>query len=311
MTSRFHCPTPWLQQSLKGQRYLITGVRCGLGYELAQQLLKQGATVLGVSRNRCDIDNENFQWQQLDLSDLRAVQQFTQSLLNMNMPFHGLINNAATIPHTLQYTTQGLEMQWCVNYLSPVVLTESLQSLLKGERVVHLSSSAHHSVHGRLGAVYFDDIHFEHRSYDHWVAYAQSKLALTIHAKQFAQHHTDISIVSVHPGWVDTDISQSRVPKWLRPTLNPYLRRKGLCSQWEGVQPILFALLAPVDQLHSGELFCQFGFFEGDTRPHIGWKTPSPNPIVDDPIVQKTLTHLTNSELSSILKPSWTTDSQY
>jgi NAD(P)-dependent dehydrogenase (short-subunit alcohol dehydrogenase family) len=307
MALRFHCPAAWLQQSLEGKRYLITGVRCGLGFELTQQLLKQGATVLGISRKPCDISNPNFQWQQLDLADLQSVQQFSQSLIGENRLFNGLINNAATLPHTLQRTIHDLEMQWCVNYLSPVLLTESLKPLLIQQRVIHLSSSAHHSVHGRLGALHFNDIHFRYRTYDHWMAYAQSKLALTIHAKTFAKLHPEISIVSVHPGWVMTNISTSNVPLWVQPLLSPWLKHKGLCTSWEGIQPILYALLAPKIELRSGELFGQTSFYEGSAQyqrvPHTGWLQPSPNPIVDDPIIQQVLEAFTHSELTSILDP--------
>ena len=163
MVHRFHCPTPWLQQSLQGEGYLITGVSRGLGHTLATQLLRQGATVMGISKTPSLIRHPSFVWQPLDLSDLAAVSQFTQHLITEGLPLTGLINNAAVIPTECIHTDEGLELQWTVNYLSAIYLTETLSPLLKIDipshigRVVHVSSSAHHMVHGRLATLHFAD----------------------------------------------------------------------------------------------------------------------------------------------------------
>ena len=158
------------------------------------------------------------------------------------------------------------------------LFTSTLRS--SSGRVINISSTAHHSVHDRLATIFFSDIHSRTRQYDQWVAYAQSKLALTIYTRQFALKHPEIPTMSVHPGWVATDIASGRVPKILYPLVYPLLRRKGLCTEWEGIQPTLAALLLPTSELHSGDMLCQIGYYDGVSSngqaSHLGWLLPSP-----------------------------------
>ena len=157
---RFHCPKPLLSLSLKNHIYLITGVSKGLGRTLAKQLLKQGATVHGISRSRPDWRDPNLVWHNVDLSDIRAVRQFCEQWLFKNGRLDGLINNAAVIPENLTLI-KGCELQWLVNYLSVVQLTTILTQKLQASsgRVINISSTAHHSVHDRLATIFFSDIH--------------------------------------------------------------------------------------------------------------------------------------------------------
>ena len=108
---RFHCPKPLLSLSLKNRVYLITGVSKGLGKALAKQLLKQGATVHGLSRSRPDWQDPNLIWHNVDLSDLQTVNQFCEQWLGNNSRLDGLINNAAVIPE-IRTLIKGCELQW-------------------------------------------------------------------------------------------------------------------------------------------------------------------------------------------------------
>ena len=304
--TRFHCPKPLLQLPLQNRTYLITGVSRGLGQALATQLLSQGATVHGLSRTTPTWNHDNLIWHCVDLGDLKSVDTFCKKWLAHNTILDGLVNNAALIPSIHTMTAEGFELQWTVNYLSPVLLTRQLLDRLPATgRIINVSSTAHHAVHGRLASIYFDDIHSTHRSYDKWTAYAQSKLALTIHTRQLATYHINVGVVSVHPGWVATDIAPPRLPRALYSMLKPVLQRKGLCTEWEGIQPILAALLLPRDDIHSGEMLCQIGYYEGlstnQQASHMGWLLPSPNPIVYDLVVSNRLKELTRSQLSMAL----------
>lgn len=303
---RFHCPKPLLSLSLQNHTYLITGVSKGIGKALAKQLLKQGATVHGISRSKPDWQSPKFQWYCVDLSELQAINQFCKEWLSNNERLDGLINNAAVIPdsHTL---IRGYELQWIVNYLSVVQLTTTLTPKLQSSfgRVVNISSTAHHSVHDRLATIFFEDIHSEHRLYDQWSTYAQSKLALTIYTRQFAAENPNIPTISVHPGWVATDIASGRIPKSLFRLFYPLLRRKGLCTEWEGIQPTLAALLLPTTELHPGDMLCQIGYYDGlssnGRASHLGWLLPSPNPIVYDTVVASHLNELTHRQIKELL----------
>ena len=308
--TRFHCPKSLLRLTLHNHSYLITGASKGLGQTLAKQLLKQGASVYGLSRTKPKWRHPKFTWHSVDLSDLRAVNKFCDEWTGEDTMLDGIINNAAVIPPTRATTSEGFEQQWVVNYLSPVLLTRRLTSNLHTStgRIVNVSSTAHHAVHGRLATIYFDDVHCQHRTYDKWAAYAQSKLALTIYTRQLAEQHKNLSVVSVHPGWVATEIAPSRLPQTLYPVFNRLLRRKGLCTEWEGIQPILASILLPKEDIHSGEMLCQIGYYEGissnQKASHTGWLLPSPNPIVNDSVISERLRSLTNNNLSMALDRS-------
>lgn len=303
---RFYCPKHLLSKSLSEHVYLVSGASRGLGRTLVEQLLHQGAIVHGISRSKPDIEHVNFHWHTVDLSDLQQVHAFCMNWIEEHPRLDGLINNAAVIPETLSKAKTGMELQWTVNFLSAVVMTHQLlPSLQKSNgRVVYVSSTAHHSVHGRLGAINFEDIHCTKRPYDKWSAYAQSKLALTIYARQIAHEYQKVPSVSVHPGWVATTIAPSRLPSWLHGLLKPLLRRKGLCTEREGIQPMLAALLLPREDIHSGEMLCQIGYYDGISsggRQHLGWLLPSPNPIVYDTIISEQLRTYTERQIEQTL----------
>ncbi|NCZ46282.1 MAG: short-chain dehydrogenase, partial [Betaproteobacteria bacterium] len=67
---------------------------------------------------------------------------------------------------------------------------------------------------GREGHINFEDLNFEKRKYDGWVAYGQSKLANLLHARQLAKRlaGTGVTTASVHPGWVRTNLIHQTLP---------------------------------------------------------------------------------------------------
>ena len=56
-----------------------------------------------------------------------------------------LINNAGVVPTQQEFTREGYEMQFGVNYLAPVLFTHLMLPLLKKEisRILHVASVAH------------------------------------------------------------------------------------------------------------------------------------------------------------------------
>lgn len=254
MPRRFRCPQSLRSLPLHEQTFIITGVSKGLGRHLVTELLSQGATVIGLSRTRSGISHPRFTWYPVDLSNPENITQWCHLWLTEKIQLAGLINNAALIPISHTMNSCGWEVQWSVNYLAPWLLSHWLKPSLLNGRIIHISSSAHHSVFERPGTIHFQDIHFEKRDYDRWLAYAQSKLALLLHAKVWTEQHPNIPIVNVHPGWIDTTLSPSRVPTFIKPLLYPYLRSKGLCTLDEGCQAVLYTLLTPDVRRHNGKL---------------------------------------------------------
>ena len=98
-------------------------------------------------------------------------------------------------------------MQFGANHLGHFVLVNRLAPLLKARapsRLVVLSSGAH-----RLHDVDLNDPNFEHKSYDRWDAYGQSKSANALFALAFDRRHRGrgVRAFTVVPGIItDTNL---------------------------------------------------------------------------------------------------------
>jgi len=137
----------------------------------------------------------------------------------------------------------------------------------------------------REGHIDFDDLQFERRKYDGWEAYAQSKLANLLHARQLAKRLAGrgVTVASVHPGWVRTNLIRSTMPLWAQDmVLRPVLRLAGMIEPWEGAQTSLYALLSPDVDAHSGAYFSQRGMYRDKAANEGGWPMRSPNPHAHD-----------------------------
>jgi NAD(P)-dependent dehydrogenase (short-subunit alcohol dehydrogenase family) len=185
-------------------------------------------------------------------------------------------------------TRDGFELQFGTNHLGHFLLTELLLTALKNgapSRIVNLSSCFHDKAFGREGRLDFDDLHFEKRKYDGWAAYAQSKLANLLHARQLGRRlaGTGVTAASVHPGWVRSNLIKFSMPIFLQNTvLRPLLRLAGMIEPWEGAQSTLYALLSPEVPKHNGGYFSQVGIYRTAEANRGGWPLRSPNPHAHD-----------------------------
>lgn len=294
-----------LNQNLTGKTYVVTGANSGIGLVTAQQLAKQGATVImGVRRVdegkrvaaeiRREIAAAKLAVYQLELGDLKSVRAFA-SEVNRNHPeLQGLINNAGVMKTPFGRTRDGFETQFGVNHLGHFLLTNLLMDALKAgapSRVVNLSSFFHEFAMGRKGQIHFDDLNYERRPFDTWEAYAQSKLANLLHARELGRRlaGTGVTTASVNPGFVRTNLVKIPLPKWLqRLLLLPIQRLIGMIEPWEGAQTTLHALLAPEVEQQTGAYFSQIAGYQDKASRAGGWPLRSPNPMaLDDAVAER------------------------
>lgn len=123
-----------------------------------------------------------------------------------------LINNAAVVTER-SVTVDGLEMQFAVNHLGPFLLTNLLLDTLKASapsRIVNVSSEAH-----RYGKIIRDDLMGE-KSYSSFSAYCHTKLANILFTRVLAKklQGTKVTVNSLHPGAVNTDILRNPTGLW-------------------------------------------------------------------------------------------------
>jgi NAD(P)-dependent dehydrogenase (short-subunit alcohol dehydrogenase family) len=199
---------------LDGLTAIVTGGYAGVGLETTRALSGAGATVLVPARtpDKARVALAGIaltEIEALDLIDPTSIDTFVEQFLRSGRALHILVNNAGIMATPLVRDARGFESQLATNHLGHFQLTARLWPALQranGARVVELSSRGH----ARAG-VDFDDPHFEHRPYDKWVAYGQSKTANALFALALdargAAH--GVRAFSVHPGAVITDLMRS------------------------------------------------------------------------------------------------------
>ena len=203
----------------RGRTAVVTGAG-GLGFEDALELARAGADVIIASRNPekgvasvsrivARIPSARVRFEQVDLADLKSVEACAARLESQLPKLDILINNAGVMrPVRRMETVDGFELQLGTNHLGHFALTGRLMPLLKkaeAPRVVTLSSVA-----ARQGAIDFDDLQAERKTYRSMQVYAQSKLACLMFALELQRRSEaggwGVESLGAHPGLSSTEL---------------------------------------------------------------------------------------------------------
>ncbi|MBF6082708.1 SDR family NAD(P)-dependent oxidoreductase [Nocardia cyriacigeorgica] len=190
-----------------GRTFVVTGANGGLGVETTKVLASKGATVVMACRNTAkaqeiaDRIDGDVKVAPLDLADLSSVREFADNCGEFDV----LINNAGLMNVPFSRTKDGFETQFGVNHLGHFALTGLVLDRIR-DRVVSLASIAHK----QTPKLWIDDLNYENRRYQRNLAYAQSKLANLMFAREL-QHRLEEAGSSkrsyaVHPGVSATDL---------------------------------------------------------------------------------------------------------
>lgn len=236
--------------SLAGKTVLVTGATGGIGLVTARELAARRAKVVVVGRNlektaqvARDIGAEHTIV--ADLSELSQVRRVAAEYRERFDRLDVLVNNAGAVFEKRQETAEGIERTWALNHLAPFLLTRQLLSLLlvtPGSRAITVASMAH-----RTGRIRFEDPEFK-RGYNAWTAYAQSKLANVLFARELARRGAGAQSYSLHPGMVASGFGHSS--KGTLDSLYHVVDRFAIPPE-EGAQTTLY-LASTSDPLKSG-----------------------------------------------------------
>jgi NAD(P)-dependent dehydrogenase (short-subunit alcohol dehydrogenase family) len=257
---------PWTAADipdLDGHRAVVTGANSGLGFQIALELARHGASVVLAVRDafrgedaarRMEGMDVAVEVERLDLADLTSVRAFADR-------FSGgldlLVNNAGVMALPRRTTKDGFEMQLGTNHLGHFALTGLLLPRLlesPGARVVTMSSGAH-----AYGRIRFENLQGE-RHYQRWLAYGQSKLANLLFAFELARRAAladlDLTSVAAHPGYAATNLQtqgarmeDSRAKAFVAELGNRLFAQ----SDAQGALPALYAATMP--DVIGGEYF--------------------------------------------------------
>ena len=252
---------------MTGRTVVVTGANSGIGRVAARELAAKGARVVLAVRNP-DKGREAaatmtgaVEVARLDLADQSSIRAFAEGFTD---PIDLLINNAGVMIPPFSRTADGFELQFGTNHLGHFALTNLLLPQITG-RVVTVSSNGH-----KLGAIDFDDLNWDKRSYRAMTAYAQSKLANLLFTSELQRRLTEagstVIATAAHPGTAATNLlrpgDRGRVSHFVQKTL------VGLISQSEDAGA-LSTLYAAVADIPGNSYAGPRGFLEGRGAPEL------------------------------------------
>jgi len=255
---------------LDGKTAIVTGSSSGIGIETARDLAKRGARVIMAVRNvekakpilediKATTGSTNLQIMRLDLNSLKSVVEFAKEYKSKESRLDILVNNAGVMMQPRLMTEDGHEQLWQANYLGHFLLTVLLLDLIKQSapsRIVNVSSNGHMFIK----TIKFDDINGE-KKFEMMEMYGQSKLAQILFARKLGKllSGTGVSVFSLHPGGVKTNLSHADLPKCSKAGLmqsagNVMLNMFGL-TPVEGAQTSIHCAVAEGVEAQSGGYF--------------------------------------------------------
>ncbi|XP_071723679.1 short-chain dehydrogenase TIC 32 B, chloroplastic-like [Rutidosis leptorrhynchoides] len=254
---------------------IITGATSGIGVETARVLAKRGVRIIMPARDmnkaievkeiiQKESPNTEIILFEIDLSSFASIIKFCSDFLHLGLPLNILINNAGIYSPNLEFSEDKIEMTFATNYLGHFLLTEMVlekmietteKSGIEG-RIINLSSMIHTWVN--TDSFCFNRlINPKTKSYNGTRAYAQSKLATILHAKELArqlkERNARVSINAVHPGIIKTGII--RAHKGFFTDSLFFIASKLLKSISQGASTTCYVGLSPQTEGISGKYF--------------------------------------------------------
>jgi len=261
-------------KKLSRKLIVVTGSNSGIGYEVALELARRGASVILACRSaerglkaqqeiRKETGNNSVRYKRLDLASFQSIREFARQLRNEEKSLYSLVNNAGLFWIPYQKTMDGHEGNFGVNHLGHFLLTILLLPLLckeKHSRVVAVCSLMY-----MFGKLDFDDLNQANRNYDFVKAYSDSKLANLLTARVLSQKMVSCSNVRTYcadPGVVATKIGKGSIlmgSSLYKYILQPLTMALFMRTPVEGAQPVIYCVCSEEIENESGQLYSAKG----------------------------------------------------
>lgn len=208
---------------MKGKNVLITGATSGIGLETAINLVRMGASVHFIARNKTKAigirellikegEGRPCNFYIADLSSQSSIRAIVPQIQKDLKVIDVLINNAGAVFQNFALSKDRIEMSMATNHFSYFLLTNLLLDQIKASkagRIVNVSSGSN-----RQGKINFESF-TENINYQIIRAYCQSKLANILFTKYLSELLKDnqVTVNCLHPGRVRTEIGKKNTGK--------------------------------------------------------------------------------------------------
>lgn len=245
--------------SLEGKVILVTGGSDGLGKQSVLELARHRPALIWIAvRNldkakaaveeiKQDVPDASIKLLHLDLSSLDSVDKAARVFKEQADRLDVLLLNAGTMSFGEGVTADGYEVHFGVNHVGHALLTKLLLPVLlrtaesgADVRVVLLSSTAY--LVAPYGGIKYNTVKGPAENLWMMQRYGQSKLAVKLFAWQLAKLYPQLTVASVSPGLVKTNIVEedNAIPCILRPG-KAFLRATMMSTVENGARNQLWA----------------------------------------------------------------------
>ncbi len=178
--------------------WVVTGGNRGIGFAIVKELLSLGEKVTVGSRKKPEIIHGNMGYLQLDVANIDSIIEFSKKV----EPVDVLINNAGVLIRDNFPEVKEDEALYTVkvNTFGSLFVVQELYKqgkFSKNVKILNISSTA-----GSISTI----------SGTNSIAYSVSKAALNMVTKVLSNILSDYVVVSIHPGWVKTDMGGPLAP---------------------------------------------------------------------------------------------------
>lgn len=209
---------------------VITGANRGIGLELAKLAALKGHRVIATARSAekaaalKEAVGSKGAVLSLDIAKDESVTRFASSLKELGVTAVDILINNAGVYLDDDVAFESLDSKMILesfntNSIGPIRVTQALLPLLKKARapkVASVSSLMGSMADNKAGGAY---------------AYRMSKAAVNMFTRSLAADEREMTVITLHPGWVKTDMGGDRAP------LEPAKSAEGLWTVIESATP--------------------------------------------------------------------------
>jgi NAD(P)-dependent dehydrogenase (short-subunit alcohol dehydrogenase family) len=179
----------------------IFGASRGLGLGLAREYLARGWRVIATARDNAGglealkAEPDRLRIARIDIADTDGIHELAARLAGEALDLLFLVAGiSGSVPKPLHAVSPDEAARvYLTNTYYPIVAAEALVPLLKPNGAVAFMSSMLGSIALNVGRA-------------DWETYRTSKAGLNIGARSFFNRHAGLSVLSIAPGWVRTDM---------------------------------------------------------------------------------------------------------